>query len=185
MKKVVLLLFVVLLTTTVSAQFKVGGGVTIGPEIGLDDDYSEKMGFGINVRGEFSLMDKLALTPGFTYFFPSAPDGIDYSIWQLNADVHYTLAGAGTPVSVYLLGGLNYTSVKFESEAVNSFEDALDEYEEYFGDAMDITIDGGDDDPDNEIGINGGAGVSFSKFYGEVKYDTALEQIGLSVGIMF
>jgi opacity protein-like surface antigen len=184
MKKVLFFVAVMLLSISTAsvAQFKIGGGVTAGSKISIDDDFSEKMGFGINVRGEFSLMDKLALTPGFTYFFPSSPDGFDLSMWQLNADVHYTLVGAGTPVSVYALGGLNYTSVKSEFNMGDAFGDAFGD----LGDAFDVTIEGANsDETDSELGINLGAGVSFSKFYGEVKYDTAFEQVAISVGILF
>ncbi len=172
MKKVLFFVAVMLLSISTAsfAQFKIGGGVTAGSKISMDNA-GEKMGFGVNVRGEFSLMDKLALTPGFTYFLPSTPDGYDLTLWQLNADVHYTLAGAGTPVSVYALGGLNYTSFKSEFDVSSS------------GDGYSVSIEG--DVTENEIGINLGAGVSFSKLYGEVKYDTAFEQVAFSVGFMF
>lgn len=189
MKKVILFLFVVLMASTASAQFKIGGGLTAGSKISMDED-GEKMGFGVNVRGEFSLMDKLALTPGFTYFFPSTPDGYDLSLWQLNADVHYTLAGAGTPVSVYALGGLNYSHSKVEFDMGDAISDGMDELGDEFGDLFGDLGDafgdlGSSEETENEIGINLGAGVKFSKFYGEVKYDTAFEQVALSVGIMF
>ena len=193
MKKVILFLFVVLMASTASAQFKIGGGLTAGSKISMDDDGSEKMGFGVNVRGEFSLMDKLALTPGFTYFFPSTPDGYDLSLWQLNADVHFTLAGAGTPVSVYALGGLNYSHSKVEADMGDAFTNGMEDMGDDLGDFGDLFDGLGDalgdlgsyEETENEIGINLGAGVSFSKFYGEVKYDTAFEQVALSVGIMF
>lgn len=185
MKRVLFIFLIGLLTTTVSAQFKFGGGVTMGSKTGIDDDGSEKMGFGVNVRGEFSLLNKLAITPGFTYFFPSAPDGYDLSIWQANADVHYTLVGSPGPVRLYALGGLNYTQVKTEIDLgdTDSYEDTMGEFADFFGDAFSEVANY--DDTDTDLGVNVGAGVALSKLYGEVKYDTALEQVALSVGILF
>jgi len=38
---------------------------------------------------------------------------------------------------------------------------------------------------ETEIGLNLGAGANFNKFFGEVKYDTKMEQLALTVGILF
>ncbi len=38
---------------------------------------------------------------------------------------------------------------------------------------------------DSEIGLNLGVGANMNMFFGEVKYDTAFEQIALTGGVLF
>ena len=158
-------LFVAISSTSYAQGWKVGGGLTLGTAVGIDDDGSDKMGFGINARADYSFNEKFSLAPGFTLFFPGGPDGVDVSSWQLNADAHYSFLQEDA-FGLYGIGGLNYSHRK-------------------------ITFDGGPllgdiSGDDGEIGINLGAGITFgSMFYGELKYDTAFEQLGISVGVMF
>ncbi len=142
------------ISTASFAQFKFGGGLTLGSKVSIDDDLSEKMGIGLNIRGDYSFNDALSVSPGFTLFFPSAPGDVDITLWQLNADAHYNFYNADG-ISIYGLGGLNYRYAKVE------------------------------DFDDSEIGLDLGVGANFNKFFGEIKYDTAFEQVALSVGIMF
>ena len=187
MKRIITISAVLLLifsSTSMMAQFKVGGGLTLGSKMGLDDDLSEKMGFGINIRGDLGVTDKLSIAPGFTYFFPGAPDGYDLSAWQLNADAHYTFAGLADNISVYGIAGLNYSHTKTEIDGLGDLGDAFDDLGDAFGLDMDFDISG--DDSDNELGFDLGVGASMSKFYGEIKYDTSFDgQIAISVGILF
>ncbi|WP_075591060.1 outer membrane beta-barrel protein [Labilibacter marinus] len=154
------LLFVVALiaavVTTSNAQgWKYGGGLTLGTEVSIDDDLSGKLGFGLNLRGDYSFNEKWSIAPGFTFFFPSAPGDLKYTLWQLNTDAHYNFLSEET-YSLYGLGGLNYTYAKVE------------------------------DFDDSEVGLNIGAGINFgSKFFGELKYDTAFDQLGITVGVLF
>lgn len=164
MKKICLFALVLFMATAASAQFKVGGGLTIGTEAGgIDDDGDEKIGIGLNLRGDYAFNESWSVAPGFTFFFPSAPDGVDITFWQLNADAHYNF-GAEGDFGFYALGGLNYSYVKIDWGN-----------NEYWGGSSD----------DSEIGLNLGAGATMQQFYGELKYDTAFEQLALSVGIMF
>lgn len=113
------------------------------------------MGIGINARVEYSLNEKFAIAPNFTYWF----SGDILKVWQLNADVHYTFSG-DEALSFYGLGGLNITGVSIDSD--------------YGGGS------------NTEIGLNLGAGAKLNqKFFGEVKFDTEMEQLALTVGILF
>ena len=164
MKKLMFLFITLfLMGSSAFAQIEYGGGITLGSEMGIDDDGSEKMGIGINLRGSYSLLDKLAASAGFTYFFPSTPSGMDWTVWQINADAHYTFVGAGV-ANIYALGGLNYTHSKVE---------------------IDAGLFTGESD-DGEVGLDLGIGGKIDiGGFGEIKYDTALEQIAITVGFMF
>ncbi len=181
-----------LVATTASAQFKFGGGVTMGTEMGMNDEGDVKAGFGVNVRGLFDISEKFKVSPGFTYFFPGAPEGVDMSAWQLNADAQYHFY-SNESISIYGIGGLNYSHMKTEFDT----GDAADAIGGLVGDLGDLGDLGGlvddvfsaagvsNEVKDNKIGLDLGAGINFGKFYGEVKYDTAFEQVALSVGILF
>ena len=81
MKKLFLFAFALVLTTAVSAQFKVGGGLTLGTKSGgISDDFDEKMGIGLNVRGDYAFDESWSLAPGFTYFFASAPGALHWAV---------------------------------------------------------------------------------------------------------
>lgn len=164
MKKKILLVaaFAALFATTSFGQIKFGGGLTAGTKVGIDDDGEEKMGFGLNIRADYALNDKFSIAPGFTYFFPSTPSGYDLTLWQLNADAHYTFTEAGG-AAIYGIGGLNYSYAKAEF------------------DFMGVTAEA----DDSEVGVDLGVGANMGKFFAEVKYDTAFEQMALSVGILF
>ncbi|SMO60075.1 Outer membrane protein beta-barrel domain-containing protein [Saccharicrinis carchari] len=151
-------------TTTFAQGWKVGGGLTLGTAVGVDDDGSDKLGFGLNARGDYAFSEKFSVAPGFTLFFPGSPDGADVSKWQLNADAHYSFLEEEA-FGLYGIGGLNYSHIKIEADA--------GPWGKYSA-------------SDGEIGINLGAGITFgSMFYGELKYDTAFEQLGISVGVLF
>ena len=160
MKKLLMFAAVLFFVTTVSAQFKVGGGLTLGTKSGgISDDFDEKMGIGLNVRGDYAFDESWSLAPGFTYFFASAPGDMDISYWQLNADAHYKFHSTDK-FDIYGLAGLNYSQVEVDYEGWGS-------------------------DDDSEIGLDIGAGAYMQQFYGELKYDSAFEQIALSIGILF
>lgn len=145
-----------LVSSSSFAQLKYGGGLSIGTKAGgISDDLDEKLGIGINARIDYAFNEKFSIAPNFTFWFPSAPGDAKITYWQLNADVHYTFSG-DEAMSFYGIGGLNYSYAKIE------------------------------DYDDNEIGLNLGAGALLKeKFFGELKYDTAFEQLALTVGILF
>ncbi len=155
MKRIIFLAALMIACSGAFAQFHLGGGVTMGTEMGIDDDLSTKIGFGVNVRGVYDITEKFGATAGFTYFFPSAPTGIDLSAWQINADAMYNFI-AQDAFTVYALAGINYSHMDVEG----------------FG--------------DGEIGVDVGAGVKLDfGGFAEVKYDTAFEQVAVTVGFLF
>lgn len=158
-RKLMLLVAILALVSSSSfAQLKYGGGLSIGTEANDGD-----LGIGINARVDYSFNEKWSIAPNFTYWFP----GDFISIWQLNADVHYIFSG-DEALNFYGIGGLNYTHIKSEFD---------------FG--FEELISGSGSVSDSKIGLNLGAGANMNKFFGEVKYDTAAEQVALTVGILF
>ncbi len=166
MKRIILFLAVAMLTITASAQFKVGGGLVLGTKAGFDES-GFKMGIGVSLRGDYAINDQWAVAPDFTFFFPGSPEGIDVTFWQLNGNMHYHFYKLDE-MGIYALGGLNYSSVKVD------YNFDLGEYGSFGGSAS-----------DGQIGVNLGGGASYNNFFGEIKYDTAFEQIAISVGILF
>ena len=166
MKKTILFLAVAMLTTVASAQFKVGGGLVLGTKAGFDESGS-KLGVGVSLRGDYAIDDQWAVAPDFTFFFPGSPEGLDVTFWQLNANAHYTFSEMDG-FAIYGLAGLNYSEIKVD------YNIDWGEYGSFSGSSS-----GG------EIGLNLGAGANYDQFFGELKYDTAFEQIAISVGILF
>ncbi|TAJ14899.1 porin family protein [Marinilabiliaceae bacterium JC017] len=183
MKKLLTVVAVMAIFSSVSfAQFKIGGGLTMGTKMGIDDDGDEKMGVGINVRGDYYFSEKFSVSPGFTYFFPGAPDGIDLNAWQINTDAHYHFY-SNDVISVYGLGGLNYSHTKTEVDVSDFVNGVINDIDPDLG--FDIDFGGTAEETDGEVGFDIGAGVNFSKFFGELKYDTAFEQVAITVGVLF
>lgn len=163
MKK--LLVFVVLMTivSTVSfAQFKFGGGLTLGSDMSVKGD----MGLGLNFRGDYYFNDQWSLSPGFTIVFPSTNGGYKYSAWQINTDIHYYFYEYGD-FKFYGLGGLNYTHEKLKIDGDTPFGSIL-------GSAS-----------DDNLGLDIGGGANYDKFFGELKYDSTFGQLAITVGILF
>lgn len=163
MKKLFLFAFALVLTTAVSAQFKVGGGLTIGSQAAADES-GEKVGLGLTLKGDYAFNDQWTISPDFTFFLPSGGDYGDFTLWQLNANAHYYFS-SNEQFLFYGLAGLNYSHWKWDYES------------DYGGVAAEWD--------DSEIGLNLGVGANMQQFFGEIKYDTAFEQIALSVGILF
>ena len=160
MKKRILFIIsvIALFSLSTTAQWRYGGGLTLGSKMGMDDDFSDKMGFGIHGRADYTINEKFSIAGGLTYFFPSAPSGIDLTYWKLAADAHYTFMKED--FSLYGLAGLGYNYAKVKWEGFGSADDS-------------------------EIGLDIGAGINFNKFFGEIAYNTAPEQIEITVGILF
>ncbi|SFF07938.1 outer membrane beta-barrel protein [Thermophagus xiamenensis] len=163
MKKLMSIAIAVFMVTAVSAQLRLGGGLTMGTQAGFDED-GEKVGIGLTVKGVYPINEKWSVSPDFTYYFPTGGDYFDVNIWQLNANAHYHFYEM-TDMGLYALGGLNYSHMKWEYDDGSGFDFP--------------------DDSDGEIGINLGIGANVSRFFGELKYDTTLEQLALTVGILF
>lgn len=153
-KKIFLTLaFAALFASASFGQLKFGGGLSYG---------TEAENVGINVRADYSINDKIAIVPGFTYFLPKD----DVTFMEFNADCHYSFNEM-----FYGLGGLNYTHFKAEIPSI-----------EFMG----VTVGGGDIS-DSAMGLNVGAGAKLgSMFFAEAKYVLSdYDQLVLSVGILF
>lgn len=170
MKKLIVFVFTAICfiaaSKTASAQYKVGGGLSLGSEMSVDDDGDDKAALGLSFRGLYEYNQKLDFVGTFNYFFPSAPSGLDVNACSLDADVHYKFF-TDEELAVYGIGGLNYSYAKVE---------------------VDSGLLGHLEDSDSEIGLDLGAGIQITRkqtFYGEVKYNTAFENIIVSVGVLF
>ncbi len=156
-----MVMMVVVSVFTAKAQLTYGVGAAVGTKMGVADDGSDKMGFGLHARADYAL-EKFDLSGGLTYYFPSVPSGMDLTAFQLNFDGHYGFLKQEA-MTVYGLAGLNYSYLKASV------------------DFMGATISS----DDSKIGFDLGAGVKFNKFFVEAKYDSGFEQMALTAGIMF
>ena len=164
MKKKILLIVAVmaLFSSVASAQWKYGGGLTLGTKMGINDSGDNKMGFGINGRADYTINEKFSASGGLTYFFPSVPDGLDLDAWKINVDGHYSLLKDDTK-NVYALAGLayDYAKVKVSYEGYSASSD------------------------ESEIAFELGGGIGVDMYFGELKYDTSYEQVEITIGVLF
>ncbi len=155
-RKLMFLVAIMALVSTASfGQLKYGGGVSFGTKSGGINDSGEEK-FGIGINARVDYT--------INEKFSVAPN---FTYWIASAPAgidltYWQLNGdvhytfsGDEAMSFYGLAGLNYSYAK-----VNSVDD-------------------------NEIGLNLGAGAKKNKLFGEVKYDTAYEQLALTVGILF
>ncbi len=150
----------------VNAQMKLGGSLNLGTKLSIDDDGSEAAAFGIGIKGLYEINELFSIAPGFTYFFPSSPSGLDLTEYVLDVDAHYNFVKEET-LKVYAIGGLNY-----------SYIDASVDLGEFGGFAL----------SDSKVGLNLGAGARTGgdvQFFGDLKYNTAFENINIAVGVLF
>jgi len=166
MKKILFVIVIMTMVSTVSfaqnENIHYGGGLTLGTDWSIDGG----MGVGLNLRGEYEINEDWSITPGFTFVFPSSKADYKLTQWQLNADAHYYFHEEGE-FKIYGLAGLNYSHAKLKYDGNNS----------------DYVIFG--DINDSEVGIDLGAGANYDMFFGELKYDTAFEQLAITVGVRF
>lgn len=139
MKLVKLFLIAIITTLTVSnisaqTETTIGGLVAYGTEI-------ESVGIGANA--EFPILEKLTLSPSFIYFLPKEAGLSKINWFELNANANYYFLDQET-VSVYGIGGLNYSSVKVTFDGENDL----------FGNDFSAS--------DGRVGLNLGAGANFS-----------------------
>jgi len=103
MKKILLTTVVLLIAvaSTSFAQSRFGAGLVYGTEVEA---------IGVGVHGEFFLNDKVALAPGFNYFFADDP----LTWWEVNANANYYFTSSGA-ASVYGLAGLNLATIGIDT----------------------------------------------------------------------
>ena len=128
-------------------ETKIGGFLAYGTEI-------ENIGIGVNA--EFPIMDKLTIAPSFIYYLPKEEGFIKVNWFEFNANANYYFMDEES-ISIYGIGGLNYSSVKVSFDGDNSF----------LGENYSSS--------DGRIGLNLGAGANFnigSKIepFAELKY---------------
>lgn len=162
MRKHILVLFCVATTlglySDLKAQTGIGGGFTYGNRI-------ERL--GLDLRADFKLSDRWALSPKAHLFFPQSTGNITERWTSFNVDAHYLL-NLENIMFLYPLAGINVTAWNRENRRLNS------------------QING------SEIGINLGLGGLFKiavniDGFMEVKYSAIqrVEQAVVSFGILY
>jgi len=169
MKKILFLLFVVATFSVQAQEFHFGGGLALGTKSGinLDSEDGIGIGFGINAFTEYSFTEKISVNGGFTYFIPSKADimmGLEMKLtaYQIVADAHYNFLEGD--FGLYGLAGLNFSSA-----------------------GVTVSDDKGKSEStsDSKVGLDLGVGAAYNVLFGELKYDTAMEQIQFTVGVKF
>lgn len=143
-------------------EFKVGGGVALGTEASIDDDFTGKSAFGLNVRGVYKFNEKWGVTGGFTYFFSEAPEPIDLTVYQYNFDGIYSFV-KNDKVDFYGLLGFDVGYARAENE--NEVNSEID---------------------DSQVGLDIGIGI-MTEFgvYFEAKAEGAFDQGQFTLGYLF
>lgn len=165
-------------------QIRVGASLAMGTKATINDTGNSKLGMGINIGGDYFIIDNLSFSPNYSSFFKSsyypetfAPPsgfGVKYSLHfsSLNIDGKYYFLTE--KINLYGLLGFSFTRKKTRASYINV--------------PNNIDLLPFPDDVNNNIGINIGAGVDFDlsdKFFlnGQVKYNTPLEQLVIGVGV--
>lgn len=89
-------------STQAQESTRIGGFLAYGTEI-------ENIGIGANA--EFPIMENLTISPSFIYYLPKEEYGMKMNWFEVNANANYYFVSQDN-MSVYALGGLNYSSVK-------------------------------------------------------------------------
>ena len=101
----------VFLTAQSQEDTRIGAFLAYGTEI-------ENIGIGANA--EFSIIENLTIAPSLIYYFPKEEFGFKMTWLEVNANANYYFV-ANEGISVYALGGLNYSSVKVSYDDSFSF----------------------------------------------------------------
>lgn len=146
-------------------QIRIGGSLALGSKAGINDT-GNKLGVGINVGGDYFVIDNLSAGLSYTYFFNSSYtiNGIDISqrISSVNIDGKYYFLN--DPVNVYGLLGLSIASATVKVNGTSSSS--------------------------SEVGINLGAGVDYPindklSLNGQLKYNSPFEQLEINLGVFY
>lgn len=113
-------------------ETRIGALLAYGTEV-------ENLGIGANA--EFPIMDKLTISPSFIYYLPKDQVGVKVNWFEINGNANYYFLEQDN-LSVYGLGGLNYSSVKVK-------------YDGPYGDLIDYGA------ADGRFGLNIGGGANF------------------------
>ncbi len=163
-------------------QIRVGASLAMGTNAATNDAGDSKLGMGINIGGDYFIIDNLSFSPNYSSFFESpysktfgSPTGFGVKyflrISSLNIDGKYYFFKER--VNLYGLLGLSFTREETQASYIN-VPNTID--------VLPIP-----DDVNNKTGINIGAGVDYflsDKLYlnGQVKYNTPLSQLVIGIG---
>ena len=166
MKKKMLLIVSLFICSFAWAQDekKVGGLLAFGTEI-------ESAGIGLNAEFPIAAVSKLSIAPSFIFYFPKTNSFIKTTLWELNINANYYFT-SNDKVSLYGIGGLNYTTVKVKTDfsSIGYGEGSAS---------------------DSSVGLNLGAGANFivgKTFvpFAELKYTLGdFDQLVLAAGVKF
>ena len=98
MKKLIITLTFFCLISYFSNAQRIGAGLAYGSEISAA---------GLAVNGEFFLKKKVAVSPGFIFYFEDA--------WEVNGNINWILSG-NDAILPYVITGLNLISSNSNSE---------------------------------------------------------------------
>ncbi|MEX0360724.1 outer membrane beta-barrel protein [Flagellimonas sp.] len=112
------------ISTIISQELGLGAGVAVGTESSIDDDLSGKMALGVNVRGLYKITPKWGITSGATYFFSTAPEPLETTLYVFNFDGLYSFV-KNPVIDFYGLVGFDVVYAKFEdTEDSNAYDDS-------------------------------------------------------------
>ena len=166
MRKLFFMLITLVITTSVFAQKD-------EKSVGLNLLYgSEIKNIGIGAKFNYNVTDPIRVSPSFNYFLKK--DG--FSMWEINADIHY-LFPIAEKLKVYPLTGLAFVGTKFD-------------YGDLFDGWDDFDVD--DSSTSTNFGINLGGGVSYPltdklSIGAELKYSliSDFDQLVLSANVTY
>lgn len=124
-----ILFFGGILNSSAQDETRIGAMLAYGTEI-------ENIGIGANA--EFPIIENMTISPSFIFYLPKDEYGVKINWFEVNANANYYFLK--DEISVYGIGGLNYSSVKV------SYDD------EFFG---------GGSASDGRFGLNLGGGANF------------------------
>ena len=127
---------------------------------------------GIGAIAEFPIAERMAISPGLSFYFPKTASFVKTSAFEVNGNLNYTFVEEND-ILFYGIGGLNYTSYKVK---------------------VDLSSIGGpanSSSSSGKIGLNLGAGANFEvgkNFlpFAEVKYIISdFGRLVLGAGVKF
>src|SRR5690606_39449067 len=90
------------LSVKAQEETRIGAFLAYGTEI---------KNIGIGANAEFPIIENLTISPSLIYYLPKEEYGMKMNWFEVNANANYYFVSQDN-MSVYALGGLNYSSVK-------------------------------------------------------------------------
>ncbi len=131
------------------------GKMSIGANLNIGND-SDFTNFGLGVKFQYGIMDKIRVEPSFNYYFET--DNV--SMWDISLNGHYLIPiKANKKLTIYPLAGLAIVGIKVSTDPI-----------EFMGEIIP-----GTDISDTNLGINAGCGIEYMlnsklSINGELKY---------------